>query len=346
MSDESLFHVGGNLLDMLSGGDRERLFEAGRQRVVEAGEEVARQGSVGNCLFVVAEGELSVVRCLPGDDEQVLRTARPGTMVGELAVLDGGARSASLRATRRSVLREIGVGAFEAVTLHGAEAGHRILRGVAASVHERLKMTRSISAAEVAPRMKPLPSGASLGWSAPTVEVAGVLGLLPAFANLDASDWKAMIPHAGVVDVDRGANLVLPETSNPGVVIVLRGTLSPWLDDASGPEVTMPAVGPGGFVDYAAALGLEAERRRWRARSPTKLLRLDPVCFETGAVGATRLLYALSRDLATTLRRSTGLFMHCRMAWVQSAAGPEQEGERRRKRFAHDVANRFPPMPS
>ena len=55
VSDESLFHVGGNLLDMLSGSDCERFIEAGRPRVVDAGEEVARQGSVGNCLFVVVE---------------------------------------------------------------------------------------------------------------------------------------------------------------------------------------------------------------------------------------------------------------------------------------------------
>jgi CRP-like cAMP-binding protein len=287
-----------------------------------------------------------VVRSLPGDTEQVLRSARPGMMVGELAVLDGGARSASLRATRRSVLREIGVGAFEAVTLHGAEAGHRILRGVAASVHERLKMTRSISATGGAPRTEPLPSGACLGWSAATAKAVGVLGLLPAFVNLDASDWRALIPNAGIVDVGRGADLVLPETSNPGVVIVLRGTLSPWLDDASGPEVTMPAIGPGGFVDYAAALGLEAERRRWRARSPTKLLRLDPACFEAGAPWATRLLYALSRDLATTLRRSTGLFMHFRMAWVQFADAPGQERERRQSGLPRDATDRFPRAPS
>lgn len=345
MSDEGLTLVGGNLLHMLSGDDRERLFEAGCPRMVEAGEEVVRQGSLGDCLFVVAEGELSIVRCLPGDDEQVLSTAKPGMMVGELAVLDGGARSASLRATRRSVLREIGLGAFEAVTLHGARAGHRILRAVAASVHERLETTRG-SAVRVGPRSEPLPSGARLEWAVPDSELVGVLGVLPAFASLNASDWKAMLPHLSIVDVDRGADLVLPEASNPGVVTVLRGALSPWLDDASGPELTMPVIGPGGFADYAAALGFEAEPRRWRARSPTQLLRLDPVCFEAGGTCATRLLYALSRSLATTLRRSTGLSMHFRMAWVRPAATPQHEARRHRRRFAHDVADRFPIEPS
>jgi hypothetical protein len=110
----------------------------------------------------------------------------------------------------------------------------------------------------------------------------------------------------------------LPEAAGPGVVIVLRGALSPW--DESGSEVTMPAAGPGGFVDYAAALGLAAELRRWRARSPTRLLRLDPALLAPGSEFTSRLLYALSRSLATTLRRGTGLAMHFRMAWVRPAA--------------------------
>ena len=120
------------------------LFAAGRKRAVEAGEEVARQGSRGDCLFVVVEGELAVVRALPGDEEKLLASAKPGMLLGEIAVLDRGARSASLRATRRSVLREIGLGAFEALTLYGGDIGHRILRAVAVSVHQRLAATRRI----------------------------------------------------------------------------------------------------------------------------------------------------------------------------------------------------------
>src|SRR5215467_10546970 len=157
--------VGGNLLDALSEGDRVCLLAAGRKRAVEAGEEVARQGSRGDCLFVVIEGELAVVRALPGDDEKLLATATPGMLLGEIAVLDRGARSASLRATRNSVLREIGLGAFEALTLYGGDIGWRILRAVAASVHERLAATRRI---EDAAPPAPHSPGAQLGWSAPT----------------------------------------------------------------------------------------------------------------------------------------------------------------------------------
>jgi hypothetical protein len=145
--------------------------------------------------------------------------------------------------------------------------------------------------------------------------VVGVLGVLPAFAGVHRPDREAMMPRLGVTAIDRGADLVLPEPERPGIIMVLRGALSPWLDDETGPEVTMPAIGPGGYVDYAAALGFGSEPRRWRARSPTQLLRLDPALFDPGFPSSARLMYALSRDLATTLRRTTGLAMHFGMAW-------------------------------
>lgn len=327
-----------NLLDKLSPDDRARLFALGRPRVVEAGEEVVRQGTVGDTLFVVEEGELEVVRSLPGDDEEVLVTARPGMLLGELAVLDRGARAASLRAVQRSVLRVISLRAFEALALHGADAGYRILCAVAASVHDRLNTTRGVAAARLAsPAAKPS-QHANLDWATPGPDVVGMLGVLPTFTGLDAADRRALLPGLGIAAIARGTDLVLPELQRPGIVIVLRGALSPWIDDERGPEVTMPAVGPGGFVDYATALGFACAPRRWRVRSPTQLMRLDPSLFEPGADSSARLLYALSRDLATTLRRTTGLAMHFGMAWAQQtrAAPRRPTAERRRSPAAHE----------
>jgi CRP-like cAMP-binding protein len=308
--------AGGSLLDKLSLDDRTSLFALGCARVFDAGEEVVRQGSAGDCLFVVEDGELAVVRCVPGNDEEILLTATPGTLLGELAILDGGVRAASLRAVRRSVLRVIGLGAFEALTLHGGETGHRILRAVAAYIHERLQTTRCLAAARLASPQSRIEPGPCLDWWPPH-DIRGVLAVLPAFQGLNRLELEAMLPHMSVVAVGRGHDVVLPESAPapPGVVMVLRGALSPWLADGRGPEVTMPALGPGSFADYAAALGFADEPHRWRARSPTQLLRLDRALFEPPMVQSARLLYALSRGLATSVRRATGLSMHFSMAW-------------------------------
>lgn len=319
MTQEGRLLVGGNLLDMLSRDDRARLFALGRPRVVEAGEEVVRQGSMGECLFVVEEGELEVVRCLPGDEEEVLAVAQPGMLLGELAVLDGGARAASLRARRRSVLREIGLGAFEALTLYGADAGHRILRAVAASVQERLSTTRRVASEGHDGEGGTYPEGGSLEWKPADEGVIPTLRMLPAFKAIHPPEWASMLPKMRLATVVRGADLVFPEANTPGVVIVLRGALSPWLEDRSGLDASMPAVGPGGFVDYAHALHFTTAPSYWRARSPTLLLKLDRELFDPRALASARLLYALSRGLATKLRRATGLAMHFRLATFRNA---------------------------
>ncbi len=321
VSDDGRVLAESNLLDTLSADDRLRLFSVGRVRIVEAGEEVVRQGTRGDCLFVLTDGELAVVRCLPGDEEQVLSTAKPEMVLGEVAALGQGVRSATLRATKRSVLHEIGLRAFEAVTLYGDDSGHRILRAVAASVHERLTRTRRTAITRQAPSTELLPAGPGLKWSRPDPEVVSILDLLPTFEGMDARDWKETLSFISVAQVERGESFVLPEASGSReIVIVLRGALSPWLDDAHGPEVTMPVSGPGGFVEYAEALSVASEPHLWRARSLTRLLRLDPSLFAPGSAFAARLLYALSRNLATTLRRSTALSVHFRMAWAQDRA--------------------------
>ena len=310
-----------NLLSALSDQDRSRLFSAGRVRIAEAGEDVVRQGTRGDCLFVLTEGELAVVRCLPGDEEQVLATAKPEMVLGEVAALGRGVRSATLRATRHSVLREIGLRAFEAVALYGDGAGQRILRAVAVSLHERLTRTRrTATALKIQPQASPS-ADLELQWSRPDPEVISVLGLLPDFETMDLRDWEEILPLMSIAHVERGASLVLPEAPDSNeVIILLRGALSPWLGNTSGPDVTMPASGPGCFIEYAKVLGMPSEPHRWRARSASRLLRLDAPLFSPGSAFAAHLLYALSRNLATTLRRSTALSVHFQMAWAHDRA--------------------------
>jgi putative ABC transport system ATP-binding protein len=56
------------------------------------------QGSMGNLIYVVSEGELDIVRELSGGGEQLVRVATPGDYFGEIGTLFGLPRSATVRA--------------------------------------------------------------------------------------------------------------------------------------------------------------------------------------------------------------------------------------------------------
>jgi CRP/FNR family transcriptional regulator, cyclic AMP receptor protein len=58
------------------------------------------EGAPADCCFVLTSGEARVVLSAGGDSEIVLGTVRPRGLVGEMALLDGSTRSATLVASR------------------------------------------------------------------------------------------------------------------------------------------------------------------------------------------------------------------------------------------------------
>jgi CRP/FNR family transcriptional regulator, cyclic AMP receptor protein len=64
------------------------------ERDFDTGETLATQGAFGHCLFAIESGAAEVTR-----DGEAIRTLGPGDVVGEIAVLAAGRRSASVVAT-------------------------------------------------------------------------------------------------------------------------------------------------------------------------------------------------------------------------------------------------------
>jgi NTE family protein/lysophospholipid hydrolase len=73
-------------------------------RLVPGGTRVCRQGDEGDSLYLVASGRLVVIRELGDGRETVIGQKGRGDSLGELAVLTGSPRSATVRALRDSVL--------------------------------------------------------------------------------------------------------------------------------------------------------------------------------------------------------------------------------------------------
>lgn len=83
----------------LPAGEAEKLAALLRRRRYRAGEPVFREGDPGTALYVIQTGEVKIL--LGGSDgkEVVLALLGPGEFLGELALLDGEARSADAVAT-------------------------------------------------------------------------------------------------------------------------------------------------------------------------------------------------------------------------------------------------------
>jgi CRP-like cAMP-binding protein len=85
-----------------------RLAAAGERRSFNAGDELMRQGDEASTMYVILSGKVSVVREHPDlSSPIVLAFLGPGEIVGEMGLLDGEARSATVEAVEDTITMEV-----------------------------------------------------------------------------------------------------------------------------------------------------------------------------------------------------------------------------------------------
>ena len=114
---------GTDLFGLLSLEDRQALAAASPLRMFGAGESIVRQGDAGYSAFVVSDGQVRV-GLDPGDVE--LAVLDRGEYFGEMSLLTGDPRTASVRAVGDCTVLEITADAFKAFVLRHPALVERI----------------------------------------------------------------------------------------------------------------------------------------------------------------------------------------------------------------------------
>lgn len=89
---------------------------------VDAGTLIVEEGSVGHEFYLIVEGEATVER-----GGGAVATVGPGQYFGELALLDGAPRNASVRATTPMTLIVLGQREFSALLDSWPTVAHKLL---------------------------------------------------------------------------------------------------------------------------------------------------------------------------------------------------------------------------
>jgi len=114
------------------------------RRIAAAAEEVrfgprrliVQAGSPGNTFYVIASGQARVYKGVVPTGRPI-RTLDAGDFFGEMALLDGGPRSASVVSTTELVAIRLGRPAFKKLLLEEPEIGVRILERMARRIRDR-----------------------------------------------------------------------------------------------------------------------------------------------------------------------------------------------------------------
>ena len=128
------------LMAALSDATRARLAKQGVPCTVEPGKLLFAKGDKGDALYVLLEGEVEVRTSSEAGKDVRLASLKPPALIGEMAVLDGGVRSADICAIRRSrflrIHRDHAIAALEsepkALLKVIAELSHRLRHADAA----------------------------------------------------------------------------------------------------------------------------------------------------------------------------------------------------------------------
>jgi CRP/FNR family cyclic AMP-dependent transcriptional regulator len=113
------------------------LFAKARPLSLKADQTLFVAGDEGDGCYRVDEGLLKASIAAPAGGERILAILGPGSVVGELSMIDRGPRSASVTALRDSKLSFVGRSAFEAF----GQSRPELYRHVATLLAQRLRDT-------------------------------------------------------------------------------------------------------------------------------------------------------------------------------------------------------------
>ena len=99
------------------------------ERTLVVGEYLFREGESAEFAYIIKSGVIEVVKS-GLDGEIVLAEIKPGSLFGEMALIDGSPRSASARAKEECVLTEVRSDAFEQYIRTKPDAAIRIMQNL------------------------------------------------------------------------------------------------------------------------------------------------------------------------------------------------------------------------
>jgi CRP/FNR family transcriptional regulator, cyclic AMP receptor protein len=140
-------------LDALTPAQRSDLLDRGRRRRYPAGTVLFGEGDRSDRCFVVEEGTVKIARLTEEGREVIYAVRRPGEIIGELAVLDGGPRSASATALEDVSTVQLDSGQFLSFLETNPSAMLVLVRMVAARLRDADIKLSEFAAADAAGRL-------------------------------------------------------------------------------------------------------------------------------------------------------------------------------------------------
>jgi len=177
-------------------------------------ETLLRQGEDGDSMFLIVSGRVCVVWCDRSGTEHVLAELSRGESIGEMALITGEPRSASIYAMRHTVLMKVRKETFDGIV----EKYPQVMRAIAEILIERLRKKREPSRAASAVRTVAIvPAGPDVPLDDVCTRLVSALSRYDSVLHLTADKLDGLVGRPGLAET--------PEA------IAAGAELTNWLDD-------------------------------------------------------------------------------------------------------------------
>jgi CRP-like cAMP-binding protein len=253
-------------------GDMMGAFE---HQELQPGEILWRQTAPSDGLYVLLEGNVQVCRRLPGERELELARLGAGEVLGELPLLGGGPRTATVRALGTCSLLYLSRAEFEARTMSGCSSALELRRRIVAIACARLRRGLAAFAGAVDGAGRRGGAARSEGTRAEPVKdepPMAYLSRLPVFEALEPDLLTELLASGTLRAVPQG-HVIQRVGSQPGACyITLRGAVEDVLRRGD-PRVGF--AGPGRAFGYLGLLDGEPAPVTSVARERSLILAID-----------------------------------------------------------------------
>jgi CRP/FNR family cyclic AMP-dependent transcriptional regulator len=294
------------LFSGVAGGELETLARVTRLVEAPAGTVLWCEGDEADGLHVVVSGTVKIETRLPGERSVEIATAGAGEVLGEIPLLGGGPRWATVRAIEDCSLLFLGRAEFGGL-VSGASPGALAVRGrILAIVCERLRrrhesLVESLGGGEAAPVDPPASVPPQGGAALPPSKY---LRALPFLRSLDRPTTAELLRRAVVTELPRSRALVGEGETAAGCWITVNGAVEELI--RRGDEVIRVSLaGPGHAFGYVGLIDGLPSSVSAATRERSLLLFLAPVEFDElfdPTLGPTAFREAIQRDLVRALR--------------------------------------------
>jgi CRP-like cAMP-binding protein len=333
MPDES-FLASVPLFSALDAEERRELVHLAEPFSLPAGHRIFEQGDVADGMYVLERGRVQLWARLLGEEKVALAEVGAGAVLGEFALIDSGARSASAQVMQAAQGYFISHRRFELLRGDHRPAARKTMHALRVSLCQRLRAASSELGAS-APAfyehtqrssLRPPPASDSVVRSAASALDLTPLRIMPLFAQFTALELKALLAPLSVSSVPRGHVLFSDGEPSGSAYATVRGAVE-VIAGRRGHYRRQAILGPGKLFGLVAPLDGGVRETSTAVRENAIVLELPEAelnaHLQSDSPTSGKLVDAIHAALSEALRATN------RTLLAQSAMGRIAERRRR-----------------